>query len=99
LRDRQLVGDAERVLFEALAREASGFQRAQVIGAAGNLIINALRQEYDGREAAGRAFDEFFGRIKDLLMQHYDAGGRRRGVFAYDQVLTVEHFDGRRFKG
>jgi hypothetical protein len=93
--DPRLVGDGERALFEALSHEAMGYQRAHVIGAAANLIINALRQDHERREGAGRAFDEYFGRIKELLMQHYDSTGRRRGVFAYDQALTVEHFDTR----
>jgi hypothetical protein len=99
LLDRRLVGDRERVLFDALSRAATGFGRAHVVGAAANLIINALREEHERREAAGKAFDELFGRVKELLMEHYDSRGRRRGVFAYDQTVTVEHFDARSLKG
>jgi predicted outer membrane lipoprotein len=58
-----------------------------VNGAAANIIINAMRQEHPTRAAAERAFDDLFGRMKALLLDHYDASGRKKGVFPYTQVV------------
>lgn len=77
-------------LFGRFVREASaGFQRTDVVQAAANILINALRQEHTTREAAERAFDEVFGRMKTVLVNHYDSLGRKRGIFPYDQTLCV----------
>jgi hypothetical protein len=86
---RQATPDVAKELFERFAREASGFPRDAVIGAAANLLINGLRQEHGTRDAAERAFDEMFGKMKTVLVNHYDSLGRKRGIFPYDQTLTV----------
>ena len=82
----------ERELFELLSGAAAGASSAQVINAAANLIINALRQANPSREAAERAFDEIFGRAKQILSDHYDSVGRKRGVFPFDQTISVRLF-------
>lgn len=87
---RQATPNAAQELFQRFAQEASsGFQRDAVIGAAANLLINALRQEHTTRGAAERAFDEIFGKMKTVLVNHYDSLGRKRGIFPYDQTLCV----------
>ena len=84
--------EAERKLFEALARCATTFQlpRKIVAGAAANVIVGAIRQEISTRKEAEEYFDEVFGRTKALLLQHYDSvTGKRRNVFPFTQTVEV----------
>lgn len=84
-------------LFDRFVREASaGFQRSDVVLAAANLLINALRQEHATQMAAERAFDEIFGKMKTVLVNHYDSLGRKRGIFPYDQHLDIPLFVAKR---
>jgi hypothetical protein len=79
--------DGGRTLFKRLSREANGFGGDDVVAAASNLLINALRQRHGSRSKAEAAFDEIFGRSKSALLNHYDGAGNRRNVFAFDQVV------------
>ena len=81
--------DASRVLFDTFSQNASGFLREDVLAAAVNLLINAIRQTAKTRPEAERIFDEMFGTTKQMLVNHYDTLGRKRGVFPYDQTITV----------
>lgn len=78
-------------LFRALARVAAGRPYDAVINAACNLLINAVRQSSPDWRRAEAAFDEAFGRSKQLLKEHYDAGGRKKGIFPFDQVVVAPH--------
>jgi hypothetical protein len=60
-----------------------------VVDAAAALIINAVRQDYSNWHDAERAFDELFGRMKQVLKDHYDANGRKKGIFPYDQEIQA----------
>lgn len=92
----QATPDAPRELFARFSVAANGFPTDAAIGAAANMIINAIRQQCATRQDAERAMDELFGRTKSVLVDHYDMLGRKRGIFPYDQVISVPHFNFRR---
>ncbi len=87
--------DAQRELFSRFTRSADGFSTQDAIGAALNVVVNALRQAHSSSREAGIAFDALFGRTKSLLMDHYDSLGRKRGIFPHDQTIEVPFFDAR----
>jgi hypothetical protein len=64
-----------------------------VIGAAVNLLVNAIRQNVETRSGAERVFDELFGRAKNILLeQHYDpVTGKRRNIFPFTQHVHAAH--------
>ena len=78
---------AEKELFQALAKVANGFSNDDVIGASANILLNVLRQSCSNRKEAEKAYDELFGKLKSLLLSHYDGAGNRRSVFPFDQVI------------
>lgn len=89
---------------EALVEIAGILERAGanvgfVNNVAANLIVNGFRQAYPTRAEAERAFDELAAKTKSILMDQYTTEGRRRGVFAYDQVIQVPHVDLRQPQG
>ena len=86
------VPDPQRRLFEMFSAAASGFASDAVIGAAINLLINAIRQAAPEWNKAEPLFDDYLGKSKQLLKDHYDTHGRKRGIFPYDQTIVVEHF-------
>jgi hypothetical protein len=76
-----------------MSQASSGFAMDDVIGAAANILINAIRQSQPTQAKAEIRFDELFGRSKQALVDHYDSLGRKRGIFPYDQVIEVPKFD------
>jgi len=86
----------QRELFGQFTKVANGFSTEDVIGAAANLMVNAIRQAQPTRQKAEASYDELFGQIKSLLVSHYDSLGRKRGLFAYDQVIEVPYWDSRK---
>jgi hypothetical protein len=87
--------DYQRELFDRFSRDASGFSTADVIGAAANIVVNALRQAHSTREEAAKAYDEHAARIKGILMDHYDSTGRRKGIFPFAQTIVMPFVNGR----
>lgn len=85
--------DAARELFRRLSVDCNGFCRDDVLTAAANLIINGLRQQHGDRASAEREFDALFGRSKQVLVDHYDSLGRKRGIFPYDQHIHLPLVD------
>lgn len=83
----------QRELFQRLSKAADGFSAEDVIGAAANMLINAIRQSQPSRAQAEARFDELFGRSKAVLVDHYDTLGRKRGIFPYDQVIAAAKID------
>jgi hypothetical protein len=81
----------EKILFDLFTGAASGKNLDAVLGAAVNLIINAVRQTYAKRSDAEARFDELFGRAKQILLaNHYDSvTGMRRSVFPHTQVVRM----------
>jgi len=84
--------DNGRELFTRMSAVATGFPREHVVAAATNLLINAIRQDKATRQEAEIAFNELFGRSKQVLLDHYDIGGRKKGIFPYDQVIRPDFF-------
>ena len=81
-----------QALFKAFALAANGHPAQDAIGAAANIIANAVRQNCGTRKEAEGVMHEMFGRTMVALMEHYDpTTGRRRSVVPFDQVLTVSH--------
>lgn len=76
-------------LFKMFGAAAHGFTREQVIDAASNLLVNAIRQEKGSWQQAEPAFDELFGKLKTILREHFDAVGTRRNVFPFTQNIIV----------
>lgn len=79
-------------LFRAIGKIAHGQPADATISAACNLLINSVRQTQPDWARAEKTFDEAFGRAKELLKSHYDASGRKKGVFPFDQVISVPLF-------
>lgn len=88
--------DYQRELFGRFSKAADGFSAEDAIGAAVNVLINAIRQSQPTRGQAEVRFNELFGRSKQVLLDHYDSIGRKRGIFPYDQVISVPMLDARR---
>jgi hypothetical protein len=80
-------------LFKDFSKSAHGYSAEDVIGAAGNVLVTALRQTHATREKAAERFDEVFGKLKTILMGHYTSAGRLKGVFPYDQVISAPLID------
>lgn len=76
----------------AFSALCDGHPSEDVANAAANLIVNVVRQGCPQRAGAERAFDKLFGRAKALLMDHYDAAGRKKGIFPFDQVVNMRTF-------
>jgi len=85
--------NAERELFVQLSKVCRGFPFDAVQGAAANILLNVLRQKHASRRQAEAAFDELFGKLKSILVAHYDGAGKRRSVFPHHQVIEVPHID------
>jgi hypothetical protein len=90
--------DVSVELFRTLGKMVSGKPTEAVINAASNLLINAIRQSSADWRTAEAAFDELFGRSKQVLKNHYDTLGRKRGIFPFDQVIRPELFDDTDFR-
>lgn len=85
--------DAQKELFSRFCREASGFSTEAVTGAAVNVFINAIRQTYPTKKQAEVRFDELFGQLKQVLLNHYDSVERKKGIFPYDQTIHGNLFN------
>jgi hypothetical protein len=87
---RKASNEAGVELFRKLSAQCDGFSTEAVIVGAMNLLINAVRTAHASRSGAERAFDEYTGKAKYVLLdQHYDYLGRRRSVFPYTQVIEI----------
>lgn len=91
--------EKQRELFRRFSEAADGFPIGDVISASANMLINSIRQSQPSRRQAELRFDELFGRCKQVLVDHYDSLGRKRGIFPFDQIVEMHHFDARRKRG
>lgn len=87
--------DQQRALFNAFCKVANGFSTEEVLGAAANVLVNALRQAHATQAAALSRLDELAAASKGLLASHYDALGRRRNIFPFHQTIELPHFTDR----
>jgi hypothetical protein len=85
--------DNTLVLFNRLAEASDGFTHEDVVGAAANLILNAVRQSYPKRQDAMRSCEELLAKMKGVLDSHYNEySGERRHVFPFHQIIEMPHF-------
>jgi hypothetical protein len=89
---RSLEGQ-EKLLFDHFTAMATGKNLDAVMGAAINVLINAIRQTYPKRVDAEAKISELFGRAAQLLLaNHYDSvTGLRRNVFPHTQVVRMAY--------
>lgn len=90
------VDDRERELFMQMTKVAASFPIELVIGAALNLVVNAVRQGHAAQRSALDSYDSVASRGREVLAGHYDAVGKRRNVFPFHQRVEVSLFDNRR---
>lgn len=82
--------EQQKELFENFCKAANGRSTEVALGAAVNVIVNAIRQTCPTRALAEQRYDEIFGQNKSLLFQHYDSvTGRRRSIFPFTQVIEM----------
>lgn len=87
---RKTGPDASRNLLIEFGKVANGYPMEAVLQAAADVILNAIRQTHAKRSGAKDAFDAITTRTRDVLLsQHYDAMGRRRNVFPFDQKIEM----------
>lgn len=87
--------DAQGELFRRFSRDADGFSAEDAIGAAMNVIANALRQAHGTATAAARSCDMLTAHMKETVMEHYTVAGQRRPIFPFHQTIAVPLFDAR----
>jgi len=88
--------ESGRALFDMMSKVCNGFGRDDVVNAAVNILVNAIRQEQATRNSAEARYDELAAKTKGLLMGHYDSvTGKRRSVFPFTQHIHAElvHWD------
>lgn len=81
----------EEMLFRLFVQVATGKNADAVMGAAINIIMNAIRQNYVTRDAAEQKMSELFGRAAQMLLANsYDSvTGKRRSVVPHTQVVRM----------
>jgi hypothetical protein len=80
-------------LMKKMGQVANGFSSQDVINAAANIVVNALRQSHAVRSSAEQAWDEMAARAKGQLMDCYDSGGRKKGIYPYHQTISMPYVD------
>lgn len=82
--------DQQRSLFDAFSHAAGQHPVEDVIGASVNMLVNAIRQTYPQRNMAEARWLDLAGRIRELMLSHYDSvTGRRKSIFPFDQIISV----------
>ena len=80
--------DHGKDLFALLSKAASGFSYDDVVTAAMNLVLNAIRQSFATSQAAEQAYDELMAKTKSVLLDQHYAAGKRKSVFPFHQVIS-----------
>lgn len=75
--DRPFQSDQEK-LFREFGFASDGCDRQAVIGAAGNLILNTLRQSNKTLGDACEELDDLVARMKKVLAEHHYSGDGSR---------------------
>lgn len=89
------VPTRERELFKAFCQAAHGHDGQDVFGASINMVLNVIRQSCPTQAQAAKMFDEIAAKAKHLLLEaHYHGDGKRKNIFPYTQVLTVNEVFG-----
>jgi hypothetical protein len=80
---------AAQELFKRYSKASSEFAHDAVIGAAANIILNAVRQSHPKRQDADAAVVSLLETMRSTLGEHYDGLGQRRSVFPFHQVVEM----------
>jgi len=57
-------------------------------------LLNVIRQRNASRAEAEKDFNEMFGKLKAILMAHYDGpSGKRKSVFPFHQTISPPFLD------
>ena len=85
---------ARHELFKRFSRASDQFQQRDVVYAAGNLVLNSIRQQCKTSKEAELMYDEFMAHMKrSLIEQHYKPSGARRNVFPFHQTIGAVTID------
>jgi len=88
--------DARRELFGRFSKAANNCSQRDVMYAAMNLILNAVRQSCMKQKQAEAMLDEMMAHAKrTLLDQHYFPSGQRRNVYPHHQFIEPGLIDAR----
>lgn len=89
--------EAAKELLRRFGGDADGFGADDVIDAAMNVLINAVRQTQGQSPQAHQRVDQIAARMHEIVDLHYDrATQRRRSVFAFDQTVQMILTDDRK---
>lgn len=77
-------------IFVEFCKVVVGRQRADVLDAMSNLLVNILREMDDTQKKANDHVDQFSAATKRLLDKHYTSTGRRN-IFPHTQVIDVPY--------
>jgi hypothetical protein len=80
---------AAQELFKRYSKVSNDFDRDAVIGAAANIVLNAVRQSLSKRQDADAAIIRLLETLRSTLNEHYDGLGQRRSVFPFHQVVEM----------
>jgi hypothetical protein len=87
-------GESGKVLFDRLNKQCKDFPLEAVVNGSSNVLLNVIRQRNATRDAAEKDFNEMFGRLKAILMEHYNGpDGKRRSVFPFHQTISPPFLD------
>lgn len=90
--DPLLVGapDHGRVLFAKFEQAADGHSTDQIIFAAINVLVKALRETYGKRTEVENRIDDLFGRLKTSIFRFYDpVTNQRRSTIPFTQRVSL----------
>ncbi len=88
----QKISEQQQLLFKRFTGVAHGFANAEVAGAALNILVNSIRQNAHSRVKAQQAMDQYVEQARNMLAEHYNGHGRKKGIFPYHQVIAVPHW-------
>lgn len=84
--------EQQKRLFTQMAKASAGHSVEEVMGAALNVIVNAIRQTYPSRDKAMLVADEKSAKLKELLAANYTrTGGRLQGAYPFNQTIHADH--------
>lgn len=84
--------EAGKVLYQNLAQVCIGFPNDAVLNAALNLVMTVVRKNHPTWQSAEGYWDEWFAKAKTNMRDHYDANGRQRNIYPFDQNILMPLF-------
>ena len=84
-----MAAEGQIRLMQKFGKLASGSSQEVVMGAALNIITNALRQTYPNRLQAVSRYEELIARGREILAEQYNAAGKRKEGVPFTQHIHV----------